>query len=330
MASCQTTRWVSTSPYVKLTVTESSSDGDSAVLSWTLQYIADYAADAGNAREYSVKIGGDTVKTGTYQINGVTGTKTIASGTKEISKGTSAQNVSFSCSFQFNLTWSGSYKGTLTASGSISVAAKTSYKITYSGNGDSTVKNVPATQTKWHGTAIAISNGPTRTGHKFNKWNTAAGGGGTSYNAGASYTANADATLYAQWTANTYTVSYDANGGTGAPSSQTKTHGKTLTLDSKKPTRTNYTFLGWSTSKAATSATYNSGGNFTTNANTTLYAVWKLSYTKPTISNFSASRCTSDGTLAEYGRTRAARSSAVQSRRASLSPFSSMLISTKS
>lgn len=52
-----------------------------------------------------------------------------------------------------------------------------------------------------------------------------------------------------------YTIRYDANGGTGAPSSQTKTYGYTLTLSSTKPTRTGYNFLGWSTSKTATSAT---------------------------------------------------------------------------
>lgn len=75
--------------------------------------------------------------------------------------------------------------------------------------------------------------------------------------------------------AKTYTVSYNANGGTGAPASQTKTHGTALTLSNTIPTRTGYTFLGWSTSSTATSATYSAGSNFTTNANTTLYAVWK-------------------------------------------------------
>ncbi len=73
----------------------------------------------------------------------------------------------------------------------------------------------------------------------------------------------------------TYTVSYNANGGSGAPSNQTKTHGVSLTLSSAKPTRTGYTFLGWSTSSTATSATYLSGGSFSIDKNTTLYAVWK-------------------------------------------------------
>ncbi len=74
----------------------------------------------------------------------------------------------------------------------------------------------------------------------------------------------------------TYTISYNANGGTGAPASQTKTHGVTLTLSNTVPTRTGYTFLGWSTSSTATTATYSAGGSFTADANTTLYAVWKI------------------------------------------------------
>lgn len=77
----------------------------------------------------------------------------------------------------------------------------------------------------------------------------------------------------------TYTVSYNANGGSGAPGSQTKTYGTTLTLSSTKPTRTGYTFVGWSTSSTATSATYSAGGSYTSNSAVTLYAIWKKTIT---------------------------------------------------
>ena len=73
----------------------------------------------------------------------------------------------------------------------------------------------------------------------------------------------------------TFTITYNANGGTGEPASQTKTNGKALTLSSTKPTRQGYTFLGWATSSGASSAQYNPGSSFTTDANTTLYAVWR-------------------------------------------------------
>lgn len=77
----------------------------------------------------------------------------------------------------------------------------------------------------------------------------------------------------------TYTVKYDANGGSGAPGNQTKTHGTALTLSSTKPTRTGYTFKGWATS-ASGSVAYAAGASYTSNAAVTLYAVWEInSYT---------------------------------------------------
>lgn len=72
-----------------------------------------------------------------------------------------------------------------------------------------------------------------------------------------------------------YTVSYNANGGSGAPSSRTKYYGINITLSSTKPTRTGYTFKGWSTSSSSSTVSYAAGATFGLNANTTLYAVWK-------------------------------------------------------
>lgn len=185
------------------------------------------------------------------------------------------------------------------ASKTITIPAKPSYIVAYNANGGS---GAPSSQTKWYGTAITLSGAkPTRTGYSFQGWGTSASDTSVDYAAGASYTANAGITLYAIWKANTYTIAYNANGGSGAPSSQTKTHGVALTLSSTKPTRTNYRFLGWATSASATTAAYSAGGSYNTNANTTLYAVWELAYKKPTISNLSANRCNSSGTLSDDG-----------------------------
>lgn len=71
-----------------------------------------------------------------------------------------------------------------------------------------------------------------------------------------------------------HTVKYNANGGSGAPSSQTKWYGEILTLSSTKPTRTGYTFLGWATSSTG-SVVYNSGAQYGYDSNVTLYAVWQ-------------------------------------------------------
>ena len=77
----------------------------------------------------------------------------------------------------------------------------------------------------------------------------------------------------------TYTISYNANGGSGAPSSQTKTHGVSLTLSSTKPTRSGYTFTGWNTKANGTGTSYSAGGSYTVNASVTLYAQWKVNHT---------------------------------------------------
>ena len=79
----------------------------------------------------------------------------------------------------------------------------------------------------------------------------------------------------------TFTLNYDANGGTGAPASQTykatsqyeKSH--TFTIASQAPTRENYTFLGWSTNRNAASASYQPSDSIVVTGTTTLYAVWK-------------------------------------------------------
>lgn len=77
-----------------------------------------------------------------------------------------------------------------------------------------------------------------------------------------------------------YTVMYDANGGSGAPSRQTKISGQNLALSSTKPTRIGYNFLGWATTNDALSAQYSAGATYSNNENIKLYAVWKaLEYT---------------------------------------------------
>jgi uncharacterized repeat protein (TIGR02543 family) len=72
-----------------------------------------------------------------------------------------------------------------------------------------------------------------------------------------------------------YTVSYNANGGTGAPASQTKWHGENITLSKSIPTRNGYSFLGWGTTKDATQIAYESGDTYGVDSNITLYAMWE-------------------------------------------------------
>lgn len=189
---------------------------------------------------------------------------------------------------------------TKTVSFTVTVPAWTSYAIKYNANGGT---GAPGSQTKWKDQALTLSNTkPTRTGYSFLGWSTSSTATSATYSAGGGYTANAAATLYAVWKANTYTVSYNANGGTGAPANQTKTYGKALTLSSTKPTRTNYNFKGWAASASATTVTYAAGASYTANAGITLYAVWEVAYQKPRIANVSVVRCNSSGTADDEGQ----------------------------
>lgn len=189
--------------------------------------------------------------------------------------------------------------GTMTVSTTLTVPKKPSYTVSYNANGGS---GAPASQTKWYGTELTLSSTkPTRTGYTFQGWGTSESDTSVNYAAGASYTANAAITLYAIWTAITYRVTYNANGGTGGPSAQTKTHGVTLTLSSTIPTRDGYDFVGWGVAANATIAVYAPGATFAVNQNTTFYAVWKLSYVKPRVTNFAVDRCDSAGALDDNG-----------------------------
>lgn len=172
------------------------------------------------------------------------------------------------------------------------------YTVTYYGNGGSGTPNL---QTKTYGKALTLTSAtPTRTGYTFVSWNTKSDGSGTKYNPGTSYNIDATLVLYAIWKLNTYTVTYDPNGGTlDGDKTQTKEYGKALPLTTKA-TRTNYAFKGWATSKSG-SVAYASGTNYTANASVTLYAVWELSYVKPKISSFSVTRCNSSGTATADG-----------------------------
>ena len=161
------------------------------------------------------------------------------------------------------------------------------YTLSYNANQGSGAPSSQSNTVTGGGTApsmtFTISNTqPTRTGYTFLGWSTNQAATSASYQPGGTISISANTTLYAVWKAITYTISYNANGGSGAPSSQTKTYGVALTLSSTAPTRTGYTFLGWSTSSSATSATYCTGSahttnnSYTTNAAATMYAVWQI------------------------------------------------------
>ncbi len=149
------------------------------------------------------------------------------------------------------------------------------YTVVYDGNGNTGGSTASSSHT--YGTAKALTaNGYTKTGYTFSGWNTKSDGTGTSYANQASVsnltsTSGGTVTLYAQWTANTYTITWDSQGGSSVANS-TQTYAATLTLPTA-PTRTGYTFAGWYTA-ASGGTQVTSSTTYTTAGATTYYAHW--------------------------------------------------------
>lgn len=83
-----------------------------------------------------------------------------------------------------------------------------------------------------------------------------------------------DSSYLNAWLPTYYTVSFNANGGTGTMANQTFVSGQAQALDSNTFTRTGYDFNGWNTADDGTGATYANTASYTASANATLYAQW--------------------------------------------------------
>jgi uncharacterized protein (TIGR02145 family)/uncharacterized repeat protein (TIGR02543 family) len=152
--------------------------------------------------------------------------------------------------------------------------ATTTYTVTFSANGGG---GTITGQSAKAGTNIILPDGSklSRNGYTFGGWNTNNSGTGDFYSPGSSFSVTGNVTLYAVWndvSAPTYTVNFNANGGTVSPTSaKTGDDGKLTSLPT--PTRNGYSFDGWYTAetggaKVELSRTYT--------ANTTIYARWTL------------------------------------------------------
>ena len=148
----------------------------------------------------------------------------------------------------------------------------TSYKLSYNANGGS---GAPSTQTG--STSYTISSTkPVRSGYKFLGWSESSSATVASYTSGDRIKLNRDTTLYAVWqkeSVTSYKLMYDANGGSGAPATQTGS--TSYIISSVEPVRSGYNFLGWSENRSATAASFTAGDKVTLNGDATLYAVWE-------------------------------------------------------
>lgn len=305
-----------TNPSIKLANAISRSNGS------TTGYTVTYNANGGSSTPSSQT----STRTITYSFNGWN-TNNSGTGTNY----SAATNYTFSANATLYANWGSSYTNnsiTLPAAISRNNDTLNSHVVSYNANGGS---STPSSQTstitrKW----------------TFGGWNTNNSGTGTNYNASSSYTPSANTTLYAKWSSSDtqnsitlpsaisrangaaagYNVTYNANGGSNAPSSTTSGNrtitytfskwaagsasgttysagasytpsaattmyatwtsstsaNSSWTCSSQVPTRTGYTFLGWSTNSSATTATYTAGSTYTITGALTLYAVWKVNY----------------------------------------------------
>ena len=153
------------------------------------------------------------------------------------------------------------------------------YTVTFDGNG-SISGSIPSVSVTYGAGEVTLpANGFTKTGYTFTGWNTQANGGGVSYTDGSSVSnLLSDLTLYAQWTANTYTVSFDGNGSTsGTTASMQVTYGEAAkALTANGFVRDDYSFAGWNTAADGSGTSYADGAEISDlTADLVLYAQWE-------------------------------------------------------
>ena len=125
-----------------------------------------------------------------------------------------------------------------------------------------------------------LKNTFTRAGYKFKEWNTNKDGSGTTYIdeqevINLKDIENSNFELYAQWTKEIYTLSFDANGGIGSMKNQSFTFDMPFSLNRNTFTKDGYIFKEWNTKSDGTGTSYTDGQTISASENITLYAIWK-------------------------------------------------------
>ncbi len=176
----------------------------------------------------------------------------------------------------------GSGAGTATWEWAITVESVPTYTLSIVGHSGSVVYTVSVASgsSATLPTASTLENGIS-TNYNFQGYYTTSTTSGTYVGTnGSSVTLTADKTIYAVWTAKTYThtLSYNANTGSGAPSTQSVTNTSStyaMSVSQTVPTKMGYTFVGWGTSASATTPVVLQGGTVYVSTSVTLYAIWE-------------------------------------------------------
>ena len=140
------------------------------------------------------------------------------------------------------------------------------------GNGAPVEQWAPIQEDK-SATFIVSTEEPIRSGYSFQGWSYSEGSTIAEVQPGDTITVQSDTELYAVWQ-KIYVLSYNANGGSGAPGPQTSEDNR-IVISSQEPIRHYYVFQGWAESSTATEASYSAGEVYQLDEDTVLYAVWK-------------------------------------------------------
>jgi len=275
-STSQTITWGTTFPTVDLRTTSSTTQNSTI------------SQSGGDAGEYT---GGDIKSSSGLFVDVTSTTQSICTVSTSSTFDSAVPPNELSAVYTINFLATGTCSLTASQIGNTTYAAATSvtktitviqtYVVTFNSNSSTSGSPSAATVTQASSGAnvtLATQGNLARTGYSFGGWNTLADGTGTNYSSGATYLPSQNITLYANWSVDTYTVTFDGNSNTSgsAPSNQTKTYDVTLVLSSNSGSlaRTGYTLAGWNSNSAGTGTSYALGGNYTTNAGTTLYAQW--------------------------------------------------------
>ncbi|MGI6781999.1 MAG: InlB B-repeat-containing protein [Acholeplasmataceae bacterium] len=219
-----------------------------------------------------------------FSANGGTGSMTAQSFTYDV-----AQNLKLN---DFNKTgytfvnWKldtttysdGQEVSNLATSGSVTLVAQwtpNNYSVLFDNNGGS--GEMTAQSYVYDVTQALKANTFTKEGYTFSGWSLTAGGALAHDDKAPvknlTSVKDGEVTLYAVWTANTYTVNFSANGGTGSMTAQSFTYDVAQNLKLNGFNKTGYTFANWKLD----TTTYNDGqsvSNLTTSGSVTLVAQW--------------------------------------------------------
>jgi len=170
------------------------------------------------------------------------------------------------------------YTVTATRAASTDTPSALTYTVTFSCAEATTAASPTARTVTTPATTIdALPTAPARTGYAFTGWWTAENGGGTEFTTTTAVTASL--TVYANWTANSHTITFNPNGMTAAAYTQAMKTDETATLTKMTGVTPNdYCLAGWATTASAITAAYADGASYTMGtSDVTLYAVWLAS-----------------------------------------------------